>query len=196
MPVTVVNETADPVQLKLLTLSCGCLSSDFKPGELAPGQQYHFNVEIFNALLGAGMQHGVIQTDAAENSELVFQVQYQVDPSASLFPDTFLVDDEWLGDGQWPRQVEFEVLDLEASLPLKRPLYLERDPQYGYRSPIQYTLPETMLLEAGGKVTLQLEPGEFQGGSIQDGWIVVAEGEQETMRFPIVVAGTLILEPN
>lgn len=46
------------------------------------------------------------------------------------------------------------------------------------------------------KVTLQLEPGEFQGGSIQDGWIVVAEGEQETMRFPIVVAGTLILEPN
>ncbi len=194
--VTITNDLNEAVDLKKIILSCGCMSTGFKPKELGPGEKYTFDVSIFNTFLGKGRQQGVIHTNSPIAPELSFQMHYHVDPSASLFPDNYHAEREWFGDGSWPRTVEFEVRALDESMELLKPLYIEPDPSVHYVSAIQYSIPETNVLEKNGKVVVQVDGSNFDGGSFQDNFIVVAEGKRETMRFPIGVFGVVLPNPS
>ncbi len=189
VPVSVINDSSEEIHLELLTLSCGCMSADFKPSILPAGGRYDFHVSIFNAALGDGWQHGIIKTNSPNFSELKFQVLYRIEPSTYLFPDKFLLDSEWLKGKEWPLPVEYKIEALDSRVELVKPIYIEPAPN-NYRSlSLKYSIPSDTTFEPGGTILLRAEKGDFGGGYMDDAFVIVVEGQGGALRFPVSVSG-------
>lgn len=192
--VTVHNGTDRPYKLRDITLSCGCLSTDFVPTELIPGEGYTFSVKIFNAVLGEGTQHGEIATEPPLDEPLGFEVKYEVEPSTYLFPDTYLLGTVSIDDDKWPRLIEFQVEALDNEIELSEPIRME-PAVYTFPSGLSYEVVQCERIKPGDSVKIRVSLGSFTGGSFDDFFTLTIAGTSETRQFAIAVAGQVTTDP-
>lgn len=186
--VTVHNGSEASYQLTSITLSCGCLTTDFEATELGPGESYSFSLNLFNALLGKGKQQGEIATNPKLEPPLRFQVEYEVEPATYLFPNHFLMDSVSDADSDWTGVIEFEVRALDEEVEITGPIGVE-PAAYSYPSGLSYAALPCTLLKQGHHVRLSVSRGTFSGGRFHDQLMLTIPTADGPLRFAIGATG-------
>jgi hypothetical protein len=191
--VTIKNDSEVAYKLTELALSCGCLSSDFRVTTLQPGEQYDFEVSIFNALLGEGTQHGEIATEPPMEETLRFDVHYEAEPSTYLFPDNYLFGQFSDEDGNWTGIAEFSVEALDKTVDLIEPIRLD-SVGFTFPSGLEYQVIQPTTFTVNEVIKIRVRKGEFVGGPFCDYFTMTVVGEDTVMKFPVAVSGSMMTD--